>query len=161
MVVNASGVWAGEVSDASPKLRPLRGSHVIFPHWRMPLTQAVSWLHPKDRRPVFAYPWEGAVVYGTTDLDHGGDLWDPKMTTGEVSYLFDALQAQFPKLALTPTDVISSYSGVRPIVDDGAADPSAASRESALWAQPGMVSITGGKLTTFRVTCSVSGSNCV
>lgn len=156
LVVNATGAWTRQFAPATvcaPTLRPLRGSHFVFPRERFPITHAVSWLHPKDARPIFAYPWEGAVVYGTTDLDHDPrELAEPRVTGDEAAYLFEGLAQRFPKLGLTRDDAISTYSGVRPVVAGGAASPSAESRESALWSSPGLVSITGGKLTTFRVT---------
>ncbi len=155
MVVNATGAWAGDLPGApagAPRLRPLRGSHLVFSPRRFGLRHAVSWLHPHDGRPVFAYPWEGAVIYGTTDLDHHDALEHPHVTQQEIDYLLAGLAAQFPRLSLNAGDVISCFSGVRPVVDSGKADPSAESRESALWSAPGLVGITGGKLTTFRVT---------
>lgn len=155
VVIDAAGVWAGSLPGAAtgaPKLRPLRGSHLVFPAARLPLRQAVGWLHPRDRRPVFAYPWQGATLLGTTDLDHGEDLWDPRMSRGEADYLLEALDWLLPKAGLGTSDALSCYAGVRPVVDDGRADPSAVSRESALWSSPGYVGVTGGKLTTFRVT---------
>lgn len=151
LVIHATGAWAGNAPQA-PVLRPLRGSHFVFPATRFPLRCAVSWLHPKDQRPVFAYPWEGAVVYGTTDLDHAGPLEEPVMTPAESAYLMEGLKHQFPDLNLRAEDALSRYAGIRPVVAGGAADPSAESRESAMWSAPGMVGITGGKLTTFRVT---------
>lgn len=155
LVIDASGVWAGSLPGAAtgaPKLRPLRGSHLVFPASRLPLRQAVGWLHPRDRRPVFAYPWQGASLLGTTDLDHGEDLWDPRMRRAEADYLLEALHWLLPDCGLALSDALSSFAGVRPVVDDGQGDPSAASRESALWSVPGYVGVTGGKLTTFRVT---------
>jgi glycerol-3-phosphate dehydrogenase len=52
----------------------LRGSHLVLPAWRLPLAQAISLMHPADGRPVFAYPWEGVTLVGTTDVDHADDL---------------------------------------------------------------------------------------
>lgn len=155
IVINASGAWASDLQGApegSPRLRPLRGSHFIFSPKKLPVQKAVSWLHPKDQRPIFAYPWEGAVVYGTTDLDHDASQGHPRMTREEADYLMDGLAYQFPALNLKASDAISTYAGVRPIVDSGKDNPSEESRESAMWSSPGLVNITGGKLTTFRVT---------
>lgn len=155
MVVNATGVWSSQWSGANsnaPKLRPLRGSHFVFPLSRLPVRRAVSWLHPQDQRPIFVYPWQGVALYGTTDLDHEGDLQTPRMSREESAYLLAGLAYQFPQLDLTAGDAICTYAGVRPVVASGANNPSAVSRESALWSEPGMVSVTGGKLTTFRVT---------
>ncbi|MDP3859727.1 MAG: glycerol-3-phosphate dehydrogenase/oxidase [Stagnimonas sp.] len=155
LVIDAAGVWAGSLPGqppGAPRLRPLRGSHLVFPAPRLPLAQAVGWLHPRDRRPVFAYPWQGATLLGTTDLDHGDDLWNPRMSRAEADYLLEAVDWLLPQAGLSVGDALSSYAGVRPVVDDGHGDPSAVSRESALWAAPGYVGVTGGKLTTFRVT---------
>jgi glycerol-3-phosphate dehydrogenase len=156
LVVNATGVWARQFAPATvgaPQLRPLRGSHFVFSRGRLPISHAISWLHPRDRRPVFAYPWEGAVLYGTTDLDHDMRPAEaPRMTAEESVYLLEALNQRFPSVNLSAADALSTYAGVRPVVAGGKGAPSAESRESALWASPGLVSITGGKLTTFRVT---------
>lgn len=155
VVINATGAAADRLSSAStraPALRPLRGSHLIFSRARLPLTCAVTWLHPQDGRPVFAYPWEGAVVYGTTDLDHDGELFAPHASRAELGYLIAGLHAQFPELHLQASDALSVYTGVRPVVAGGHDDPSRESRESAMWTSPGLIGITGGKLTTFRVT---------
>lgn len=155
VVVNATGAWSaqwGGKDSRAPKLRPLRGSHFVFPLSRWPVRRAVSWLHPADRRPIFVYPWQGVALYGTTDLDHDGDLRAPSMSRDESRYLLDGLAYQFPGLKLTARDAICTYSGVRPVVAGDESSPSEVSRESALWTQPGLVGITGGKLTTFRVT---------
>ena len=151
LVINATGAWAGSAAGA-PALRPLRGSHFVFPLQKLPLKQAVSWLHPRDQRPVFAYPWEGAVVYGTTDLDHGEALESPRISPAESAYLLEGLDHQFPVAGLKASDAVATYAGVRPVVAGGKGDPSAESRESAMWSRSGLVCITGGKLTTFRVT---------
>lgn len=156
LVVNATGVWARQFAQATvgaPQLRPLRGSHFVFSRDRLPISHAISWLHPRDRRPVFAYPWEGAVLYGTTDLDHDMRPSEaPRMITEESAYLLEALNLRFPSVNLSAGDALSTYAGVRPVVAGGKGAPSAESRESALWSSPGLISVTGGKLTTFRVT---------
>lgn len=155
VVINASGAWAAQVAQSEQyrgRLRPLRGSHLLVPLWRMPLGPGVSWQHHEDRRNVFVYPWAGVALIGTTDLDHEEDLQqEPRATPAEMRYLLDAVNRRFPRLRLRAADVISTYAGVRPVVSSGAADPSAESRESALWVEPGRVTLCGGKLTTFRV----------
>jgi glycerol-3-phosphate dehydrogenase len=155
VVINATGAWAdklrGDVGKA-PRLRPLRGSHLIFPFNRLPLTRAVSFLHPQDGRPVFALPWEGAIVFGTTDVDQGPNLLtDPAISTAEAEYLLDGLKFVFPQLELTFADVSATYSGIRPVVDTGKVNPSKESREHVLWDENGLLTVSGGKLTTFRV----------
>jgi glycerol-3-phosphate dehydrogenase len=155
LVINATGAWADGLrgqAGAVKKLRPLRGSHLVLPAWRLPLAQAISLMHPRDGRPVFAYPWEGATLVGTTDADHGGDMaCEAAITCAELDYLMEALQAQFPQLALNEADVLATYAGVRPVIDSGKPDPSKEGREHAVWVEQGMLTVTGGKLTTFRV----------
>ena len=156
-VVNATGVWA-DVLRASlghaPMLRPLRGSHLLIPDWRLPLAQAVGLFHPHDGRPVFALPWEGATLVGTTDLDHREDLaQEPGITRVELDYLLTALRHAFPALALGEADVRSTWSGVRPVVSSGKdVAPSSEPREHLVLDEQGLVTVTGGKLTTFRAT---------
>jgi glycerol-3-phosphate dehydrogenase len=136
----------------SHRLRPLRGSHLVLPHWRLPLAQAVSLMHPVDGRPVFAFPWEGVTLVGTTDVDHREDMaLEAAITRAELEYLLAALRSQFPQLELGENDIVATYAGVRPVIDSGQADPSKETREHALWLENGLLTVTGGKLTTFRV----------
>ena len=155
VVVNATGAWANRLRQqqgAPRRLRPLRGSHLVLPAWRLPVAQAVSLMHPQDGRPVFAFPWEGATLVGTTDVDHGADLQqEAAITPAELDYLLAALRWQFPQLALEPGDVIATYAGVRPVIDTGKADPSKEGRDHAVWMEDGLLTVTGGKLTTFRL----------
>ncbi|MDW8326269.1 MAG: glycerol-3-phosphate dehydrogenase/oxidase [Anaerolineales bacterium] len=154
-VINASGAWADDLRahlGARRRLRHLRGSHLIFPASRFPLRRAVSFLHPRDHRPVFALPWEGVTLFGTTDVDHGRALeTDPAISPAESEYLLEALQYAFPALDLRAGDVQATLAGVRAVVDTGKADPSKESREHVLWNEDGLVTVTGGKLTTFRL----------
>jgi glycerol-3-phosphate dehydrogenase len=155
VVVNATGAWADQLRGqvgAPPRIRPLRGSHLIFPAWRLPVAQAVSFLHPVDRRPVFIFPWEGITLVGTTDVDHDQPLDDePGIDPGEVAYLMAAVEAQFPSLQLALDDVISTFAGVRPVIGSGKVDPSKESRDHVVWEENGLLTVTGGKLTTFRL----------
>jgi glycerol-3-phosphate dehydrogenase len=155
VVINATGAWADELRSEiqrKPRLRPLRGSHFVIPFHRLPLTRAVSFLHPRDGRPVMAIPWEGAIIFGTTDVDHGPHLQtDPSINSFEAEYLLDALRFVFPEQELTFDDVISTYSGLRPVINTGKADPSKESREHAIWDENGLLTVSGGKLTTFRI----------
>jgi glycerol-3-phosphate dehydrogenase len=155
VVINATGAWADKLRrevGKAPRLRLLRGSHLVFPLSRLPLTRAISFLHPQDGRPVFALPWEGAVVFGTTDVDQGLNLiTDPAISTPEAEYLLDGLKFIFPQLELTFADVSATYSGIRPVVDTGKVNPSKESREHVLWDENGLLTVSGGKLTTFRI----------
>jgi len=152
VVVNATGAWAGALAGqaGAPRLRPLRGSHLVLPAWRLPLAQAVSLMHPEDGRPVFAFPWEGVTLVGTTDVDHLDDLaGEARVTRAEFDYLMAALRAQFPQIGLGDADVLATFAGVRPVLASEGA-PSKATREHLVWIEPGLVGVTGGKLTTFR-----------
>jgi glycerol-3-phosphate dehydrogenase len=155
IVISATGAWADRLrapAEGKQKLRPLRGSHLIFPAWRLPVAQAVSLMHPRDGRPVFAFPWEGVTLVGTTDIDHGDDMrTEATITDDEVAYLLEAVAFQFPQLAIARDDVISTYAGVRPVVDTGKADPSKEGRDHVVWLEDGLLTVTGGKLTTFRL----------
>jgi glycerol-3-phosphate dehydrogenase len=152
----ATGAWAERLrpTEAPRLLRPLRGSHLLLPSWRLPVAQAFTFLHERDRRPVFVFPWEGATVVGTTDLDHREDLDQSASITGEeLDYLLAACTQQFPGAEVTANDVLSTWSGVRPVVGSAGAHqdkPSNETREHVLWQEPGCVTLAGGKLTTFR-----------
>ncbi len=155
VVINATGAWADDLRQQIGKgdrLRKLRGSHLIFPSHRLPIRRAVSFLHPTDRRPVFAIPWEGITLFGTTDVDHGTDLEiDPHISLAEVDYLLTGLRYAFPSLELSETAVQATLAGIRPVINTGQADPSKESREHVLWSENGLLTVTGGKLTTFRL----------
>jgi glycerol-3-phosphate dehydrogenase len=153
LVINATGAWADRLHpQADVHIRPLRGSHLIFPDWRLPMAQAITFLHPLDGRSVFIFPWEGVTLVGTTDVDHSGDLnQEPAITPDEVAYLMAAVDSQFPGLNLSLDDVISSFAGVRPVLGTGKANPSDESRDHVVWQEPGLITVTGGKLTTYRL----------
>ncbi len=159
VVINASGVWAdamrtmaGAPARLDRQLRQLRGSHLVFPWQRLPLARVVGFMHPDDGRPVFALPWEGVSLVGTTDVDHDHSLaGEPAIGAAEFEYLLRAAQFAFAGQELTVADVQGTFSGVRPVVNTGRVDPSAESREHVLWAENGLLTVAGGKLTTFRL----------
>jgi glycerol-3-phosphate dehydrogenase len=155
VVINAAGAWSDQLRAhlaERPCLRPLRGSHLIIPWQKLPLTQAVNFLHPIDNRPVFAFPWEGITLIGTTDVDHGTDVQtDPHLTEQEFDYLMMGALHAFRPAGLHLRDVQATFSGIRPVVDTGQVNPSKESRESVLWNEHGLLTIAGGKLTTFRL----------
>ena len=155
VVINATGAWADRLrkqAGAPARMRPLRGSHLVFPDWRLPVAQAIGFLHPLDRRPVFIFPWEGITLVGTTDVDHDQPLnEEPRISAEEVAYLMAAVESQFPSLGLTLDDVVSTFAGVRPVIGSGKADPSKEGRDHVVWQENGLLTVTGGKLTTFRL----------
>ncbi|MCG8618738.1 MAG: glycerol-3-phosphate dehydrogenase/oxidase [Desulfobacterales bacterium] len=159
VVINATGPFAGTL-QASPRkgfhIRPLRGSHLIFPGDRYPLDRVLSFAQPEDGRPIFIFPWEGCLVLGTTDVDFEGDLnRDPGITTAEIAYLMEGLDFLLPDLGLTPKDAIAATTGIRPVLSrktkHSQKSASTESREHVVWKDKGLVTVTGGKLTTFHL----------
>lgn len=155
-VINATGAWADRLRNevnTEKRIRPLRGSHVVLPSTRLPVQDALTLFHPEDKRPVFIFPWEGATVIGTTDLDHDQPLDDePAISEMELNYLLQAANTLFPEHDLSRADVISTWSGVRPVIgSDTTLDPSRERRDHAVWSDNGLVTVSGGKLTTFRL----------
>jgi glycerol-3-phosphate dehydrogenase len=153
-VVNATGVRVNELRPLpgrGQRIRPLRGSHLIFPAERIPLTRAVSLWHPQDGRPVFLLPWEGVTLVGTTDIEHSDLNKEPAISPKEVEYLLQAVWYVFPELEIHITDIQATFSGVRPVISHGKQDPSKESRDHILWHDEGLITLAGGKLTTFRL----------
>lgn len=161
-LVNAAGPWAESFlrQMAQPQagerlgargLRLVQGSHILvrsrFAHDHAYLFQGA------DRRIVFAIPYESAfTLIGTTDVAYNGDPARVAISTDEVAYLCEQASRYFAK-AVTPADVVWSYAGVRPLLDDGERNPSAATRDYLLEAQTDgapLLTVWGGKLTTFR-----------
>jgi glycerol-3-phosphate dehydrogenase len=153
-VINATGSWAEKLHpspDPQRHLRPLRGSHLVFPAAALPLTKGFSFIHPVDNRAVFVVPWEGAVLVGTTDLDHAQNLsTEPQITEAEVNYLMQGVQTMFPSLNLSLQNCLCAFAGIRPVLSEGKLKPSEESREHVVWSDQGLITVTGGKLTTFR-----------
>ncbi len=155
LVINATGAWADELRrevGEARRLRPLRGSHIYFGLDRFPVYQAIAFSHPDDGRPVFVYPWEGVALVGTTDVDH--DLRmdeETSISAQEADYLFRAAESHFPELGLEKKNVRTAQAGLRPVIGTGKVDPSAESRDYAIWQESGLLTVTGGKLTTFRL----------
>lgn len=156
LVVNATGVWVDQLRQLfghpEAKLRPSRGSHVVLPTTCLPLAAAVTLPSPDDGRPVFLIPHPEGVLVGTTDIYHDGPLDDPRPSRDEIGYLLRAVNAHFPHADIRPERVVAAFAGLRPILDTHAENPSEASREEDLWEEKGLLSVAGGKLTTWRVT---------
>lgn len=155
VLVNATGVWVNELREQlgqSADVRPARGSHIVIPAERLPVDVSFTILHPQDQRPIFVYPWEGRTVIGTTDLDHPKpDNGEVGITRREMDYLLALAAFQFPEAGIQEKDVISSWAGVRPLVASGAKNSSKESRDHTVWKDGRVVSVSGGKLTTFRL----------
>jgi glycerol-3-phosphate dehydrogenase len=154
VIINATGPWSDELRatiNGRPKLRRLRGSHLIFSQEKLPIKMAVTMLHPRDNRALFAIPWEGRTMIGTTDLDHTAYEDETRITSEEVTYLLEATQHAFPDAKVGEEDIISTFSGLRPVINTGAPTPSKESRAHKIWQEEGLVTVGGGKLTIFRI----------
>lgn len=156
VVVNATGVWAHEVGTlddhaAAPRLRPAKGIHLVVPAAKVPLGAACivpSGAH--DRRSLFALPWGGVVVLGTTDTEYDGSLEQPSVTEADVDYLLAGIN-RFLRAGVDRSDVIAAWAGLRPLLTGTSARTADLSRRHAISVSPaGLVTITGGKLTTYR-----------
>ncbi len=158
-LVNAGGPWVARVltdvttAEAKAKVRLVQGSHIVVPklydHDRCYIFQNT------DGRIVFAIPYEqDFTLIGTTDQDYEGPLGEIKASQKEIDYLCGLANSYFSK-QITPADVVWSYSGVRPLYDDGASAAQAATRDYVLVldaeaGEPALLSVFGGKITTFR-----------
>ncbi len=154
VVINATGPWSDQLRQkiqGEPKLRRLRGSHLTFSQDKLPINAAVTMVHPRDNRALFAIPWENRTIIGTTDLDHHLQEDETRITRSEFDYLMEAAQHAFSDYPVTEEDVISTFSGLRPVINSNAPTPSQESRAHEFWEEDGLVTIAGGKLTIFRV----------
>jgi glycerol-3-phosphate dehydrogenase len=155
-IVNATGVWCDEVRSvddhaAARSIRPSKGVHLIVPTRRLGIRTAAMLPSP-DGRIVFLIPEGDRSIVGTTDTDYEGALETPRAETADIDYLLGVVNANLPEVRLGRSDVTSTYAGLRPLLLDGADVPSKASREHHLFESPsGLITITGGKLTTWRL----------
>lgn len=156
-VVNATGVWAdglrpSELYDEEelPVIRPSRGTHVLLRHEDLPLV-AGAIVPAGSGRTIFALPWLGRTLVGTTDNDYEGELVHVPPSCEDIDYLLAAVN-EFFAITLTKHDLAGAYAGVRPLISTGDTKKSVdISRKAELYeTSSGMITITGGKLTTWR-----------
>ncbi len=153
-VVSGVGPWTDLLGqklnkDWTPRLRPTKGVHLVFSKKRIPVDKAV--VMAVEKRIIFVIPRHEMVIVGTTDTDFKHDPSNVTTDVEDVDYLIAALQQYFPRLDLTREDIISSYSGVRPLVDDGSETESKTSREHSIFEfGPNLTIVAGGKYTTYR-----------
>jgi glycerol-3-phosphate dehydrogenase len=168
-VVNATGVWADQIAaiedpHAVPRVRPAKGIHITVPWDKIRNDIAVVIPVPQDKRSLFIVPWgpraEGGFDYayvGTTDTDYEGPVEAPQCDASDIDYVLHALNAAV-ETHITAEDVLGVWSGLRPLVRDDAAQSGRTadlSRHHAIGVSPGgVISITGGKLTTYRLMAS-------
>jgi glycerol-3-phosphate dehydrogenase len=156
-VVNATGVWADRIRPEEihaeadfPEIRPSRGTHIVVSSEDLPLRSGAI-VPAGGGRTIFALPWLGRALLGTTDNDYSGPLDHVPPDPADVDYLLEACNAFFGT-SLAPRDVLGAYAGVRPLVSTGDTKRSVdISRKAELFeTSSGLITITGGKLTTWR-----------
>jgi glycerol-3-phosphate dehydrogenase len=157
VVVNAGGVWSDEVSRLSDanspgKLRPSKGIHVVTPAEKLGNHTAVLIPSLGEQRFLFVIPWHGRTVIGTTDTDYEGDLDEPIAQPDEVNRVMQSAARAFPAAKLSSEDVISTFAGLRPLVRAGhkQSTKELSRKEEIFETELGLITITGGKLTTWR-----------
>jgi glycerol-3-phosphate dehydrogenase len=157
VLVNATGPWAAQFLGEhahlprAKALRLVKGSHVVVPKL-FDHDHAYIFQNP-DKRIIFAIPYEGDyTLIGTTDVEHHGAVGEARIDAAETTYLCEQASRYFAS-PVTPGDVVWSYSGVRPLLDDDSGDPAAVTRDYLLeldTAQAALLTVWGGKITTFR-----------
>ena len=157
-VVNATGVFADRirpeellVEEDVPRIAPSRGTHLLIDSEQLPMGKAACIVPAGEGRMIFSLPWYGRTLIGTTDNDFEGDIAHPRPAEDDIAYLLQAVN-DFFGTALGESDLVGAYAGVRPLISTG--DPRKSvdiSRKAELYeTSSGMLTITGGKLTTWR-----------
>ncbi len=154
VVVSAAGPWTDAVlgrSGAARWLRPTKGIHLVVPRQRVPSQSALAFTSPRDGRFLYLIPWHGRTLIGTTETGYQEDPDEVCATAEDVAYLLEAAWQAFPSARLTDSDVVSTFAGLRPLIDEAAVANYQVSREHHVAAiKPGLIAIAGGKLTTYR-----------
>ncbi len=153
LVINATGPWADRLRSMAGApdraVRPSRGTHLVLPD--LGLSSAVMMEGSRRGQRLFALPWRGVTLLGTTDDDDAGDPDTVAPREEDVRQLLDQARRQMPSANLTPRSIISSFAGLRPLVADRG-DTVDVTREHRLLNTRGMLTLVGGKLTTWRST---------
>ncbi len=155
VVMSATGPWTDELRELAGQprmLKPTKGIHLVVDRKRLPINHALVMLARRDHRVTFAIPWEDRTVLGTTDTFFDGSPDRVYATKDDANYMLETTNHYFPAAQLTLEDVLATWAGLRPLVapESGSVDTSDISREHHVLEQPGLVTIAGGKLTTYR-----------
>jgi glycerol-3-phosphate dehydrogenase len=157
-VVLAAGPWTdvtldrlGE-SSSSDRIRPAKGVHIVLPRQRIALTETILIPSASDRRFLFVIPWYEGIVVGTTDTDYSGDPAQVRPDAADVKYILDALHWSFPESRIGVEDIVSSYAGIRPLINRPGRNTADVPREYRVFnTASGLICVAGGKLTTYRL----------
>jgi glycerol-3-phosphate dehydrogenase len=149
-VVNAAGPWVQEIPNSGVKLRLTKGIHIVVDRKRLPVSDVVVMVEGK--RILFVIPRGDRVIVGVTDTDFHANPEDVAVKAEDVSYVLNAVNQNFPTAALTATDVMSSWAGLRPLIANPNGSPSDISRAHEIrQPHPDWRDMVGGKLTTYRL----------
>jgi glycerol-3-phosphate dehydrogenase len=153
-VINCTGAWTDRMRAMAQLegrlIRPSKGVHIVVRSERLPVAHAVALLSPQDARVFFVIPWNGRTVIGTTDTDDMTDPSELRIDLEDVNYLLDAANSSFPKAELVMDDVLSGWVGLRPLINVETESASDVPREHQIYRDGKMVTVAGGKLTTYR-----------
>ena len=150
-VINATGPWCDAVRTGTTKLlRLTKGVHIVVPRERLPLHHAVVCAHPTDKRVMFAIPWGDRTYVGTTDTDYEGAPEDVACSEADATYLLACMAHYFPNAGLGPADILATWAGLRPLINEEGSASNVSREHAILMDADGLVTIAGGKLTTFR-----------
>jgi glycerol-3-phosphate dehydrogenase len=139
------------LKEWQPIMRPSKGTHITLDRRRLPLQDAIVMAAEKGDRIVFAIPRHDMIILGTTDTDYLGDPRDVHADAQDVEYLLEVAERYFPGAKLTRQDILATYAGVRPLVNDGSKTESKVSREHTIFTDPRNITfVVGGKYTTYR-----------
>ena len=160
VVVNATGPWTDETLAMGKKgerwIRPTKGVHLVVPFARLPVEHCVACFHPDDGRYLFVIPWGDHTYVGTTDTDYTGSIEDVCASRSDIDYLLRAVTHYFPSREVTTEDVTSTWAGLRPLIAATGVSESKVSREEKIAVNAeGVVTVAGGKLTTYRAMAAL------
>ncbi|MFY0626101.1 MAG: glycerol-3-phosphate dehydrogenase/oxidase [Reichenbachiella sp.] len=154
-VINAGGPWADELRRKQEKIQGkklhlTKGVHIVVPFSRLPVKQSI-YFDVSDGRMIFAIPKKNVTYIGTTDTGYTGNPGETRTTLKDVEYLIHAVNTNFPSVELVVDDIESSWSGVRPLIEEEGKSASEISRKDEIFvSEKGLITITGGKLTGYR-----------
>ena len=144
VIVNATGPWSGEI-------RGSKGAHIAVPRDRIGNNDALTLLSPNDGRVFFVLPGDSHAIIGTTETPAPSSPDDVRASNEEVRYLLDGANHFFPRAQLTGNDVVAAWAGIRPLVPTTGSAGDASREHAIAVGSDGVVTITGGKLTTYRI----------
>ncbi|HYK89595.1 MAG TPA: glycerol-3-phosphate dehydrogenase/oxidase [Acidobacteriota bacterium] len=157
-IVSATGPWTDKTfaqmkeSRKDQRIRPAKGVHVVLRRDRMNLNHTILIPSAHDGRFLFVIPWYEGIVVGTTDTDYHGDPDEARPERPDVDYILDALNWSFPDARITLNDIVSSYAGIRPLINVPGKSTSDVPREYRVFqSDSGVLLVAGGKLTTYRL----------